>query len=802
MSLRVAMRSPMLKRCLGAALTRTSMTRVSITLIRTPRMARSIHTTRCQLNEFKNDNNKDNLDVKTEQLYTEFKHIIDTVPQDERIEKLLDLYEKYGIKDMNDPLIFHLVQLILKKDLRFDSKLLLTQIFQESVMVFLKLKESKDPNSVKTDPKKPSSQTPPPQQFKLDQTAMLLIIAVSCYLLASMLSNNDREITWQEFRTSLLDKGFVEKLTVVNKNLVYVTLNQMGKNHAIDSNINYFFTIGSIDNFEHKLMKANDENSVAEEFRIPVIYVNYVSPLKVVFQFLPTVLMLYGLYWITKKTAKSAGGLGGGLFGSGKSKAKKFNLEKDVKVKFDDVAGCDELKEEIMEFVKFLKNPQKYEKLGAKIPRGAILSGSPGTGKTLLAKATAGEAGVPFYSVSGSEFVEMFVGVGASRVRDLFKTAREDAPSIVFIDEIDAIGKSRSKRSMGGNDERENTLNQLLVEMDGFSTDDHVVVLAGTNRPDVLDQALMRPGRFDRKISIDNPELEGRKQIFAVHLKKIKLDKETDLEDLKGRLLTLTPGFSGADIANCCNEAALIAARTDSKSVVLQHFEQAIERVIAGLEKKTRVLSPQEKRIVAYHEAGHAICGWFLKHADPLLKVSIIPRGSAALGYAQYLPPDIYLYSMDRLMDRMTMTLGGRVSEEINFNSVTSGGSDDFEKVTAIAQRMVIECGMSPKIGFLNYNQDRGNDMTKPYSDQTAQLIDSEIHRIVDECYQRCHKLLTEKAEEVKLIAEELLKKEFITREDMIRILGKRPFANQNDAFDKYLENKDFGKRQRAEDMN
>ncbi|GME70236.1 unnamed protein product [Ambrosiozyma monospora] len=414
--------------------------------------------------------------------------------------------------------------------------------------------------------------------------------------------------------------------------------------------------------------------------------------MRTLFSYLPTLLLVGFIIWSSKSMLKMGGS--GGLFGQNKKKFKKFNAEKNVKVNFADVAGCDEAKEEIMEFVKFLKNPAKYERLGAKIPRGAILSGPPGTGKTLLAKATAGEAGVPFYSVSGSEFVEMFVGVGASRVRDLFKTARENAPSIVFVDEIDAIGKSRGKgKGMGGNDERENTLNQLLVEMDGFSTSDHVVVLAGTNRADVLDSALLRPGRFDRKVYISNPELEGRKDIFAVHLKKIKLADNCDLEDLKGRLAALTPGMSGADIANICNEAALIAARHNEESVKLHDFEQAIERVIAGLEKKNKLLSPEEKKVVAYHEAGHAICGWYLEHADPLLKVSIVPRGQGALGYAQYLPPDIYLYTTKKLMDRMTMSLGGRVSEELHFSSVTSGASDDFEKVTNMAQRMVLQCG-------------------------------------------------------------------------------------------------------------
>ncbi|VEU20263.1 DEKNAAC101105 [Brettanomyces naardenensis] len=621
---------------------------------------------------------------------------------------------------------------------------------------------------------------------------LLFWVAMSGLILYMLSAESyEKEITWQDFRTSMLGKGFVSKLVVVNNDTVRVILNERGRGQPMqDANSDYYFTISSVKNFEERLKKAQDEDGVAEESRVPVTYVHTTPIGKTLWNILPTILLFAFIFWSTSKLLKGSGGLSGGMFGN-KKQFKKFNADSDVKIKFDDVAGCDEAKEEIMEFVNFLKHPERYERLGAKIPRGAILCGPPGTGKTLLAKATAGEAAVPFYSVSGSEFVEMFVGVGASRVRDLFKTARENAPSIVFVDEIDAIGKSRSKgKASGGNDERENTLNQLLVEMDGFSSSDYVVVLAGTNRSDVLDPALLRPGRFDRKIYLSNPELEGRKAIFAVHLKQIKLSPGCDLEDLKGRLATLTPGFSGADIANVCNEAALIAARHDEEYVKLHDFEQAIERVIAGLEKKSKVLSPEEKKVVAYHEAGHAICGWFMKYADPLLKVSIVPRGQNALGYAQYLPPDIYLYSTQKLLDQMTMTLGGRVSEELHFDSVTSGASNDFEKVTSMAQRMVMACGLSPEVGLVSYNIDRGSDMTKPFSDKTASLIDSEIHRIVDQCHERCRKLLKEKSNEVELVAQRLLAKEVITREDMIELLGERPFPDQNDAFDKYIKGK------------
>lgn len=631
-----------------------------------------------------------------------------------------------------------------------------------------------------------------------------MFLLLMSYLLNRLYNTEEqRELTWQDFRSKLLAKGYVSKLIVINKSFVKVILNDNGKNQPEHNGHDfYFFTIGSVDTFEHKLQKAQDELGIADDFRIPVVYTQEGNWARAMYQILPTALMIAGLVWITKRSASSVGGGGpGGIFNVGKSKAKRFNKDVDVKVSFKDVAGCDEAKEEIMEFVSFLKEPSRYEKMGAQIPRGAILSGPPGTGKTLLAKATAGEAGVPFFSVSGSEFVEMFVGVGASRVRDLFKTARENAPAIIFVDEIDAIGKARQKGNFSGaNDERENTLNQLLVEMDGFTPSDHVVVLAGTNRPDVLDQALMRPGRFDRHINLDKPELLGRKEIFEVHLKKIKLAGE--LEDLKNRLAVLTPGFSGADISNVCNEAALIAARNNCHSVRLEHFEQAIERVIGGVERKSKLLSPEEKKIVAYHEAGHAICGWYLEFADPLLKVSIIPRGQGALGYAQYLPGDIYLLSEQQLKDRMTMALGGRVSEELHFSSVTSGASDDFKKVTRMASAMVTELGMSAKIGWLNYQRSSENDLTKPFSDETAAIVDSEVYRIVQECHDRCMNLLKEKADDLEKIAQLLLKQEVLTREDMIRLLGKRPFPERNDAFDKYLNESETRKLKDEEKRN
>lgn len=612
-----------------------------------------------------------------------------------------------------------------------------------------------------------------PQHF----IAGLVITTILVSLLSGDSGSSRSEISWQEFKREYLDRGFVQKLTVINRSTVYVTTTGLTSSTV-------YFTIGSVDLFEKRMEEA--QKNVTPNERIPVAFVERGNVLGSLVSFLPTILLLGALYWMTRRAGSgSGGGLGGGMFGMGQSKAKLYNKATDVNVKFADVAGMDEAKEEIMEFVKFLKEPAKYEELGAKIPRGAILSGPPGTGKTLLAKATAGEANVPFFSVSGSEFIEMFAGVGASRVRDLFKAARAKAPSIIFVDEIDAIGKARNKGFVsGGHDEREATLNQLLVEMDGFESSDHVVVLAGTNRADVLDQALLRPGRFDRHITIDRPDIEGRISIFNVHLKKIKYDK--DIPELSGKLAAMTPGFSGADIANVANEAALIAARQEADIVELKHFEQAIERVIAGLEKKSRVLVPEKRKVVAYHEAGHAVCGWFLKYADPLVKVSIIPRGSAALGYAQYLPPDQYLVSEEQFRDKMAMALGGRVSEEINFSSVTLGGSDDFKKVTQMAKSMVTQLGMSDKVGQVFFEQSNESPQN-PFSEKTGELIDSEIRRIVREAHERCLELLESKRDAVKLVAEELLLKEVIGREDMIRLLGPRPFPERNDAFDKYL---------------
>ncbi|KAG0164804.1 AAA ATPase afg3 [Apophysomyces sp. BC1015] len=614
---------------------------------------------------------------------------------------------------------------------------------------------------------------------------MVLGTAVGTWLLWKVTApaDNSREITWQGFRTSLLDKGLVDRLAVVNRNRVRVHLRPEAGSLGVSPQQTYYFSIGSVDGFERKLDDAQAELGIPSSERIPVSYQDEISVLNTALHFAPTMLLIGVLYYISKR---GPGGGGQGLFGIGKSKAKMINQETEVKVKFKDVAGADEAKEEIMEFVKFLKNPAAYERLGATIPKGAILSGPPGTGKTLLAKATAGEAGVPFLSVSGSEFVEMFVGVGPSRVRDLFATAKKNAPCIIFVDEIDAIGKARGKGGqMGGNDERESTLNQLLVEMDGFGSSEHVVVLAGTNRPDVLDPALMRPGRFDRHVAIDRPDIGGRAQIFIVHLKPIKTNE--DRTRLSRKLAALTPGFSGADIHNVCNEAALIAARHQKDEVDEADFEQAIERVIAGLEKKSRVLSPEEKKTVAYHEAGHAVAGWYLQHADPLLKVSIIPRGVAALGYAQYLPKDQYLYSEKQLLDRMCMTLGGRVSEQIFFESVTTGAHDDLQKVTKMAYAQVTTYGMNDKVGPLSFNDPQAEQQfQKPFSEATGALIDSETRKLVNDAYTRTVNLLTERRADVEKVAKLLLEKEVITREDVENLLGKRPFVEKT-VYDEYV---------------
>merc|ERR1719445_1358474 len=608
-------------------------------------------------------------------------------------------------------------------------------------------------------------------------------------LAAVMLMNQSRyrEISWKEFVSSYLTAGKVERLEVINSKWVKVQLNS-----GVDSEV-LWFSIGSVETFERNLSSAQSDLGIDVARGVPVLYKTQME-MSSVMSALPTLLILGFLIW-SMRASGMMGGMGGGRGGRGgggmfggmtQSTAKVINPS-DINVAFKDVAGCEEAKIEIMEFVNFLKNPVQYTDLGAKIPKGAILTGPPGTGKTLLAKATAGEANVPFISVSGSEFLEMFVGVGPSRVRDMFAQARQHSPSILFIDEIDAVGRKRGGRNIGGQSEAENTLNQLLVEMDGFNTGStNVIVLAATNRVDILDPALMRPGRFDRQIYVPAPDIKGRASIFKVHLGELKTDE--DKGELSKKMAALTPGFTGADVANVCNEAALIAARDLSESIVLKHFEAAIERVVAGMEKKTQVLGKEEKKTVAYHEAGHAVCGWFLEHADPLLKVSIIPRGKG-LGYAMYLPREQFLYTTEQMMDRMCMTLGGRAAESIFFNRITTGAQDDLQKVTQSAYSQITKYGMNEKVGNVSFQEPQPGEMVfdKPFSEATAQLVDEEAKKLISGAMERTIALLTKHKEDVERVALRLLEKEVLNRDDMIELLGPRPFAEKS-TYEEFVE--------------
>ncbi|HEX8039037.1 MAG TPA: ATP-dependent zinc metalloprotease FtsH [Chryseosolibacter sp.] len=616
-----------------------------------------------------------------------------------------------------------------------------------------------------------------------------VILATIAVIFGVMYINNSsdlKEVTQAEFE-QMVKSGDVKKVALIkNKDIVEITLKTEALQNAkyrqqledgplggSSSGPHYKLTITSIDRFDEKYEEL--VNKLPDANRPEYTSENREDYFGVFIQWGFLFLLLFG-FWMLMRRMTGGGGPGGQIFNIGKSKAALFDAENKVKITFEDVAGLDEAKEEVKEIVDFLKNPGKFTKLGGKIPKGALLVGPPGTGKTLLAKAVAGEAAVPFFSLSGSDFVEMFVGVGAARVRDLFKQAKEKAPCIVFIDEIDAIGRSRGRGQLpGANDERENTLNSLLVEMDGFATDSGVIILAATNRPDVLDSALLRPGRFDRQISIDKPDIVGREAIFKTHLKPIKLDATVDPKKLAAQ----TPGFAGAEIANVCNEAALIAARRDKKAVDMQDFQDAIDRVIGGLEKKNKIISPEEKKIVAFHEAGHAVAGWFLEHADPLVKVSIVPRGVAALGYAQYLPKEQFLYQTEQMMDEMCMAFGGRAAEEIVFGKISTGALSDLERITKMAYGMVTIYGMTKAIGNMSYYDSKQADtyaFQKPYSDATAEKIDKEVRSIIEEAYQRTVELLTRHRQYLDVIAKELLEKEILFQADLERLIGKRPF--------------------------
>jgi AFG3 family protein len=617
------------------------------------------------------------------------------------------------------------------------------------------------------------------------------IIAVVMIGLYFMPRDFAKKTTWSDVRNNMVLTHDIDKIIVVNKEKAEVYIKKSSLNNSKYKDVKsqgsfsevgpqYYFEIGDVTTFEKNLDEVQKEFSQNE--KIPVEYANTRETSNFLVNWLPILLLIGFTFFMIRRMSGGAGGGGSQIFNIGKSRAQLFDKESNVNITFKDVAGLDEAKEEVMEIVDFLKNPKKYTVLGGKIPKGALLIGSPGTGKTLLAKAVAGEAGVPFFSLSGSDFVEMFVGVGASRVRDLFKQAKEKAPCIIFIDEIDAVGRARGKNAMqGSNDERENTLNQLLTEMDGFGTNIGIIILAATNRPDILDSALLRPGRFDRQISIDKPDLKGRAAIFRVHLKPLKLASDID----ETKLATQTAGFAGAEIMNVCNEAALIAARRNKEVVDVSDFQAAIDRVIGGLEKKNKVISDHEKEIVAYHEAGHAIAGWFLEHVDPLVKVSIVPRGVAALGYAQYLPKDQYLYTTEQMVNMMCMTLGGRVAEDIIFNRISTGAQNDLERITKMAYAMVTIYGMNEKVGNLSfYDPNNEYGFTKPYSDKTAELIDQEVRTLVDMCYQKTKVLLNEKKELLEILAQELLKKEIIFQADLEVILGKRPYEYHNHEID------------------
>ena len=615
-------------------------------------------------------------------------------------------------------------------------------------------------------------------------------VVITILLVMSMFGGDS---SWQSIsKTNIsdferfLNDGDVEEIIVVNQKLAKVTLSSYGLEKSTHKKVksknilgqentggpHYEFEVGNLELFQRKLEEA-ESNGIQFRYEFMTVENRWMD---VILGFLPIIVIIgIWIFLMRRMSGGGAGGPGGQIFNIGKSKAKLFDQNTDVKTTFKDVAGLEGAKEEIQEIVDFLKNPKKYTVLGGKIPKGALLVGSPGTGTTLLAKAVAGEAKVPFFSLSGSDFVEMFVGVGASRVRDLFKQAKDKSPSIIFIDEIDAIGRARGKNNFtGSNDERENTLNQLLTEMDGFGTNTNVIVLAATNRADVLDKALMRAGRFDRQIYVDLPDLNERREIFKVHLKPLKYIKTLDIDFLAKQ----TPGFSGADIANVCNESALIAARKNKKSVGKQDFLDAVDRIVGGLEKKNKIVTPEEKKTIAFHEAGHAIVSWLLEHAAPLVKVTIVPRGQS-LGAAWYLPEERMIVRTEQMLDEMCAALGGRAAEKIMFDKISTGALSDLEKVTRQARAMVSVYGLNDTLGNITYHDSTGqmeNSFTKPYSEKTAQVIDKEISDIIEMQYKRACDLLKKNKKKLIQLAERLLEKEVIFKDDLFNILGERPF--------------------------
>jgi cell division protease FtsH len=610
----------------------------------------------------------------------------------------------------------------------------------------------------------------------------LAIIAVQFFSSGDLASKSISKNRFDE----ILKSNDIKEIVVINKDVAQIYLTQEALNKATHKKNTgstfyrpgspvYEYNFGDQKNFEDNISTVKAEQGLIVDIRNK----EKTSVFDMIIGFLPFIILIAIWLFFMKRMSGGGSGAGGGgqIFSIGKSKAKLFDKDTKVKTTFENVAGLEGAKEEVQEIVDFLKNPEKYTSLGGKIPKGALLVGPPGTGKTLLAKAVAGEAGVPFFSLSGSDFVEMFVGVGASRVRDLFKQAAQKSPSIIFIDEIDAIGRARGKNSMtGGNDERENTLNQLLTEMDGFGTDVNVIVIAATNRADVLDSALMRAGRFDRQIYVDLPDIRERQEIFEVHIKPLKMSDDVNIEFLAQQ----TPGFSGADIANMCNEAALIAARQGKKAIHHQDFLDAVDRIVGGLEKKKKRITPKEKKVIAFHEAGHATVSWMLEHAAPLVKVTIVPRGQS-LGAAWYLPAERLIVQTEQMLDEMCATLGGRAAEKIIFDKISTGALSDLEKVTKQARAMVTVYGLNDKVGNITYYDSTGNDsFVKPYSEETGKTIDKEISKMIELQYQRAIELLTNNKEKLTILAELLLEKEVIFKDDLQEIFGKRPFEEDD----------------------